>query len=169
VAIVGRFRDLPGAEVASATLDAAGIENELADVCTIGLVWTYSTALGWIRLNVRDVDLVAAREALDTPESIEWPVEGEIDDAPDRCLLCHSLDLEVVRGARKTLALMLLVPIPLWVWRSRVRCRTCGTSQRVPFCIRSELIGVWLITAVGTYVLTAVIFLTLGFIIRGRR
>lgn len=56
MAVVATFRDLSGAEVASATLDAAGIVNSLDDDFTIGVLWTYSTALGGIRLNVADRD-----------------------------------------------------------------------------------------------------------------
>ena len=166
---MARFRDLPDAEVASATLEAAGIENSLADVCTIGVAWTYSTALGWIRLSVGDSDGDAAREVLKSAESVEWPVEFARCDAADLCPVCDSADLEIVSGSRKTLALMLLTMfIPLWFWRSKLLCRACGSSRIVPLHIRPDLVGVWLIAAVGAYVLMALVFLIVGYTIHGR-
>src|SRR5262249_17046089 len=130
---VARFRDLAGAEMASTTLGAAGLESDVADADTIGLLWTYSTALGWIRVMVADSDIQAAREALEPADAIEWPPEFESDDTVDRCPICNSPDLEIVSGARKTLALMLItMAIPLWFWRSRLRCRACGWSQVMP-------------------------------------
>jgi hypothetical protein len=72
--VAGRFRDLPGAELASASLSAAGIANSLADAYTIGLLWTYSTALGWICVSVAGRDLEEARELLESVTAVEWPV-----------------------------------------------------------------------------------------------
>lgn len=167
MAIVGHFRDLPGAEVASATLEAAGIENSLSDTFMVGVAWTYSTALGWIRLSVGDSDVEAARGVLEETGSIEWP-ELELDEAPQRCPVCESEELEIVSGARKTLALMLVTSgIPLWFWRSRLRCRACGSSQAVPLRFRPDLVAAWLIAAVGTYLLSALVFMIAGFMIRG--
>jgi len=169
VATLRRFRDLPGAEIAAATLNAAGLECEVADECTIGLVWTYSTALGWMRLAVADSDSEAAREILEPAEAVEWPAEFEDDGTTDRCPRCNSTDLEVESGARKTLALMLItMGMPLWFWRSRLYCRACGWSRVLPLRIRPELVGVWLIAAVGSLLLTTVVFMAVGYIIHGR-
>lgn len=167
--IGGRFRDLPGAEMASTTLDAAALDYELADTYTIGLVWTYSTALGWIRLSVADSDSEVAREVLEPAEEVDWPAEFESDEEIDHCPICNSADLEVVSGARKTLALMLItMGLPLWFWRSRLRCRACGWSRVIPIRIRPEIVGAWLIAAAGACVLTAVVFIAAGYVIRSR-
>lgn len=161
-----RYRDLPGAEVASASLWAAGIENSLADAYTIGLMWTYSTALGWIRLTVADRRLGEADELLDPGGVVDWPVELGTDPA-EQCSVCGSEDLAIESGARKTLALALLTAVPIWFWRSRLRCRSCGASWVVPFTFRPELLIVWLISALAT-VLTVVVVLLAGSVIAGR-
>jgi hypothetical protein len=167
--VVQRFRDLPGAEVASATLDAAAVPHFLADTATIGLVWTYSTALGWIRLFVGENDRETAQLLLTPDEAIEWP-EMDPDAAPDeRCPACDSMDLAVESGARKTIALaLLLLSVPIWFWRSRLVCRTCGYSRKIPLRFRPELVLVWLISAVVAIVLTAAITFSAMYIARGR-
>jgi hypothetical protein len=158
---------LSGAEVASATLDAAGIVNSLDDDFTIGVLWTYSTALGGIRLNVADRDAAAAREALATPDLIEWPDEIEVGQE-ERCPVCGSNDFAVDSGARKTLALMLLTYVPLWFWRSRLRCRVCGDATFLPVRFRPELVLVWFAAAVSGYLITAAVGGMFGFFLLGR-
>jgi hypothetical protein len=155
--------------VASATLEAAGIQNSLVDTCTIGLVWTYSTALGWIRLSVVDQDLKAARDVLEPAESVEWPTKLEVDEGDERCRVCGSTDLEIVSGARKTLALMLITfCVPLWFWRSKLRCKACGSVRPVPIRIRPDLVIVWIIAALGATLFTCAVCLVAGLVIHGR-
>jgi hypothetical protein len=168
MAIVGRFRDLPGAEVASASLEASGIGNDLSDAFTIGLLWTYSIALGWIRLNVDDADLETAREVLESVGTIEWPADSDPAGADERCSVCESSELAVESGARKTLALWLLTMFPIWFWRSRLRCRACGSSWVVPLRFRPDLVAAWVAGAVGAILLTTGVFLLAGYVIRGR-
>jgi len=166
---VRRFRDLPGAEVASATLEAAGIQNSLADTCMIGLVWTYSTALGWIRLSVGEQDFEAARDVLEPVESVEWPTELELDEGHERCRACGSVDLEIMSGARKTLALMLITHgVPLWFWRSKLRCKACGSVRSVPVHFRPDLVMAWVIAAVGAILFTLAVCLVIGLFNHGR-
>ncbi len=164
--VLERYRDLPGAEIASATLDAAGIVNSLADTYTIGLVWTYSTALGWIRLCVADADLEMARLLIAPGGEIEWPAVALQEE--EHCPICSSADLAVDSGARKTLALALLIYIPLWFWRSRQRCETFGASQVVPLRFRPELVLAWLASALVALGATIAVYLAAGYIIKGR-
>ena len=168
MAVVARFRDLPGAEVASASLEAAGIGNELSDTYTIGLAWTYSTALRWIRLSVDDPEVETAREVLESAEMVEWPADLDAVGAEERCPVCDSSELAIESGARKTLALWLLTNIPIWFWRSRLRCRACGSSQVVPLRFRPDLVGAWLVAAIAVYLLSAGVFFLAGYIIYGR-
>jgi hypothetical protein len=168
VAVVARFRDLPGAEVASASLDAAGIGNDLSDAYTVGLLWTYSTALGWIRLSVDDPDVETARKVLEPAEIVEWPIELEPGGTEERCPACDSSDLAIEKGARKTLALWLLTNIPIWFWRSKLRCRACGVFQVVPLRFRPDLAGAWLIAAIAIYLLSVGVFFLAGYMIYGR-
>jgi len=96
--VVARFRDLPGAEVASATLDAAGISNSLRDTFTIGVLWSYSTALGWIRLSVSDSDRDEALRVLTPDEVVEWPVIESGEDTER--VIDKALSLTKENGAR---------------------------------------------------------------------
>jgi hypothetical protein len=169
MAVVARFRDLPGAEVASATLDAAGISNSLRDTFTIGVLWSYSIALGWIRLSVSDSDLDEALRVLTPDEVAEWPAFESGEGDAERCPACDSDELAVESGARKTLALMLLFPVPIWFWRSRLVCRRCGASWRIPLKLRPEIVLVWLISALVAVVATAAVTFTAMTIIRGGR
>ena len=167
MAVAARFRDLPGAEVASATLDAAGIAHSLRDTFTIGVLWSYSTALGWIRLSVSDADLDEALRVLTPDEVVEWSVIESGEGDAERCPACDSDELAVESGARKTLALMLIFPVPIWFWRSQLVCRRCGMSWRIPVELRPELLLVWLISALAAAVATAAVTFTAMTIIRG--
>ena len=169
MAVVARFRDLPGAEVASATLDAAGISNSLRDTFTIGVLWSYSTALGWIHLSVSDSDRDEALRVLTPDEVVEWPVIESGEDTEELCPACNSDELAVESGARKTLALMLIFHVPIWFWRSRLVCRKCGASWTIPLELRPELFLVWLISALVAVVATAAVTFTAMTIIRGGR
>jgi hypothetical protein len=168
LAVVARFRDLAGAEVASATLEAAGILNSLADTSYVGLVWTNSTAVKWIRLSVRDADLPEALELLAATADADWPADLEEAEA-EACPACGSADLVLESGPRKTIALMLFTYVPLWFWRSRVTCRGCGTSRLVPLRFRPDLVMAWLVVALGVGIASAITSLVLGFVAYGRR
>jgi putative signal transducing protein len=75
MAVVAHFRDLAGAEVASTSLEAAGIVNVLADTQTIGVAWYYWTVLGGIRLHVDDADVAEARAVLEVARHAASPAE----------------------------------------------------------------------------------------------
>jgi predicted RNA-binding Zn-ribbon protein involved in translation (DUF1610 family) len=126
VVVVERFRDVADAELANSALEAAGIQSFLADANVVGVVWTYSNAVGGIRLMVADEDLEAARSILQTDQSGELELSEAERAVSDRCPTCGSLDIVVEKGSRKTAALMLWTILPLWIWRTRARCRNCG-------------------------------------------
>jgi hypothetical protein len=150
MAVIAQFRDLADAEVASASLDAAGIPNEISDSQTIGVAWYYSNALGGIRLHVAEPVADEARAVLGEATEVEWP---ELPDgaADERCPACGRYALELDSGPRKTLALMttLGLPIPVWFWRSKLRCYACGFRSTVPLRMRPELLIAWALTAVA--------------------
>ena len=122
---------------------AAGIPAFLLDAWTVGVAWTYSQAIGWIRLSVAEKDREAATELLESDFSGQIG-ETSVDAPVETCPSCGSEELAVERGSRKTVALMTLLGaltfyFPLWFWRSRLSCRTCGWSNRVPLRFRPEL------------------------------
>lgn len=161
--VIAHFRDLADAEVASASLDAAGIPNDLSDSQTIGVDWGYSNALGGIRLHVAESAVEEARALLEEPTDIEWP---DLPDggADERCPECGRSALELDSGPRKTLALMTTVslPFPIWFWRSKLRCRACGFRETVPLKMRPELVLVWILTGVAVAVLIAALITSIG-------
>jgi hypothetical protein len=163
VAVVSRFRDLPEAETASATLRAAGIQNAVTDAHTIGLLWTYSVALGWIRLRVRGQDLEAARELLESAVVIEPPEIGPEAEPDEICPKCGSTDLALVKGSRKTVALLLLTQIaPVWFWRPRLICRGCWCSRVVPTRFRPELFFAMLAAALLAIAALVIVYFVVG-------
>ena len=168
MAIVAHFRDLAGAEVASASLEAAGIMNVLSDTQTIGVAWYYSNALGGVRLHVSDSDAAQAREVLKSPTEVEWP-DLPASTSDEQCWACGQYSLELESGPRKTLAVMTAIGFPLWLWRSRLRCRSCGASRRVPLQVRPELLLAWLLIGMGVTIVCLALLLVSGYAIYGRR
>jgi hypothetical protein len=158
---------LPEANVASSVLSAAGMTNSLSDTAVIGLFWQYSNALGGIRLRVRDSDLEEADDLLRNglPE-----VPEKAEPAPDLCPSCREDELFLDYGSRKTLSLMFLFsvislfPVPLWVWRTRERCRSCGFSRPVPLTFRPEIAIAILLAAVVPVGALTVFVLAFGFL-----
>jgi hypothetical protein len=166
MAVIAQFRDLADAEVASASLDAAGIPNEISDSQTIGVAWNYSNALGGIRLHVAEPVADEARAVLAEATEVEWP---ELPDgaADERCPACGRYALELDSGPRKTLALMttLSLPVPIWFWRSKLRCRVCGFRSVVPLEMRPELVLVWILTGVAVIAVIAGLLLAVGTVV----
>jgi hypothetical protein len=169
VPVVARFRDLADAEVASASLEAAEITNWLADTWTIGVSWSYSTALGGIRLHVREADVAEASDVLQTTAVTEWPSDLPSGSEDERCPDCAAFALELDSGPRKTLAVMTGLGVPVWFWRSRLRCRGCGWSRKVPLRFRPELVIAWCLIGIGVGVVIVVIDTVLAFAVYGRR
>jgi hypothetical protein len=168
VAVIARFRDLADAEPASASLEAAGIPHVLADAYTIGVAWYYSNALGGVRLHVADADAAEARALIETPAEVEWP-EFPKPVPDERCEACGRLTLQTDSGPRKTLAVMTAFGFPFWFWRSKVRCQSCGATERVPFRFRPELVIAWALMASAVLIAIAVLVFLLGSIVYGRR
>ena len=168
MAVVARFRDLAEAEVASANLEAAGIPNVLADTQTVGLAWYYSNALGGIRLYVGESDAAEAKALLETPAEIEWPAFPN-PSRDERCPACGQFSLEVRSGPRKTLAVMTTFGVPLWFWRSKLRCEGCDAAERVPLRVRPELAMAWALLGLGLVVTFSVLLLLVGSVVYGRR
>lgn len=56
--VIRSFSSIAEARVAEATLDSFGIEAQLSDESTIGLDWSYSAALGGVKLMVPGSDVL---------------------------------------------------------------------------------------------------------------
>jgi hypothetical protein len=133
VPTVWTFRDILDAQAAASLLEAEGIECVLANEHLIGMAWTYSTAVGGVQLQVAPD---RAEEALALLGADESGTLAEVEAAlparegDDACPRCGSDDVTIVRWSRYAVAAMLVVPLPLFIWRTRVKCRRCGNEWK---------------------------------------
>jgi hypothetical protein len=129
LATVSSFRDLLDAQAAFSKLEDEGFECSLANEYVVGVAWTYSVAVGGVQLQVAADQAALAVAALATDESTglaemesEWPPL----QPGDFCSVCGSESLAIYRLSRYAAAAMLLVPLPLFLWGTRIKCRNCG-------------------------------------------
>ena len=96
-AVVATFSMPYEAQIARASLQAAGIDALIADEHTINMDWFYSNALGGVRLLVHKSQLAEARELVAADFSAELPEA----DTPVRCPACGS---EIFRAEGEAVA-----------------------------------------------------------------
>jgi len=119
--------------VALGKLGSEDIECSLANENIIGVAWTYSTAVGGVEVQVAPEQAEAAVAALSADQSaLLSELDAEIPQgAPEEiCPNCGSEDLVTVRRQRYAAAAMLFVPLPLFIFGTRVKCRTCGSHWK---------------------------------------
>ncbi len=128
-------RDVLDAQVALGKLESEGIECSLANENLVGVAWTYSNAVGGVEVQVPVEQAAAALAALSRDESgLTAEIGEEMDppQLPELCPNCGSEDLAVVRRQRYAAAAMLLVPLPLFFFGTRIKCRACGSEWKPP-------------------------------------
>ena len=128
---VATFQNPIHAQLAKVHLDLADIECFLVDEEVISMNWFYSTALGGVKVQVRESDYEEAVEALRSSETPEPPTEeaAESDDTvPDvACPKCSSSSVSRERFSRKAAFIsMLIARFPLPWPRRRLVCLDCG-------------------------------------------
>ncbi len=126
-------RDVLDAQVALGKLESEGIECSLANENLVGVAWTYSNAVGGIEVQVAADQAPAALASLSRDESdLMAEIRDEMDppQVPELCPNCGSEDLIVVRRQRYAAAAMLLVPLPLFIFGTRVQCKACGRDWK---------------------------------------
>ncbi len=124
IVVLARYREPAEANLVSNFLERHGIVTFLRDEHTVGLVWTYSDALGGVKVMVLHQDAEEARNLL---RILEQPAEIESTPDPEteRCPTCGSSDLGRERVERKWGAVALLSGLVVPVFGPRLRCRTC--------------------------------------------
>ena len=163
------FRDLPEAELTSAALASAGIPSFLANVHLVGVAWTYSQAVGGVRLEVFDVDAQDADALLRL--SGRWrpagapELRGRRSDRALPCAACPPDEVMLEYGSRKTLALLQVIHVPLFFWRTKACCRVCGACRRLPVRLRPEVALAWGTAAVAFWVLSFCAIFAVGWIL----
>lgn len=122
---VARYTYPYEAQIARALLESEGVSAFIADEQTINMQWLYSDALGGVRLQVAEEDLLRARSILqDDRETVLLEQEGE--DRP-ACPVCGSQNTEYHQIGRRWAFLMFLaIDFPLFRVRDGIRCHACG-------------------------------------------
>jgi hypothetical protein len=130
---VRTFRDPVDAHLQRVALEAADIPAFVADEHVVGVQWLYSTAIGGVKLLVDSEHVEAARRVLAVDSSFELAQVPESEIAPtggDTCPSCGSTVVRTSPVFRRSLAVSLLAGLPLFFWRKRWLCPSCGHSWR---------------------------------------
>ena len=124
--MVGRYRDLPDAQVAKSLLNSAGIDSFLADENLVRIDWLWSNMIGGVKLFVRDRDAEAAKKLLEQapPEAFDVPGVGEYRQP--RCPQCQSLDVALDPLDKGIAYAGLLVSLPIPIGMRGYKCNSCG-------------------------------------------
>jgi hypothetical protein len=126
--VVGRYRDLPQAQLAKCALDSAGIPCFLRDENTIRLEWVWSNLMGGIRLQVAAADLEAAEAILAQP--IPGTIATDTEDVFEQpcCPRCGSLDIVYETKNQKVGMASMYIGIPLLLNKDAWKCQTCDAE-----------------------------------------
>lgn len=127
---LAQFRDLHEALLAQGKLQSAGIDCILADDNMVRMDWLYANAIGGVKLRVRQEDVDAARELLDSPVPalLMDESDGEIYQQP-QCPQCQSFDISYGPRQRARILSWLVLGFPLPIpSRKRWKCDSCGAE-----------------------------------------
>jgi len=120
---IDRFLFIADAEIARATLEAAGIEAVLADENIVRMSWGDAQAHGGVRLQVRAEDVEEAESVLGAAIEIERQSSGPILDADEVCSRCGSDEIFPVESLARTFARILLLT---WTAFMLINLASCG-------------------------------------------
>jgi DNA-directed RNA polymerase subunit M/transcription elongation factor TFIIS len=124
------FSTLWEAEIARSKLDSDGISAYLKDGHTVNMNWLFSNAIGGVKVQVVEGDLMKAREILSAPLTVDAPEETDPEDVVI-CPRCRNENIGYeIRGRRWSYLTWLLFTVPL-VWPGRkLSCNRCGYKWR---------------------------------------
>lgn len=118
------------ANIAKASLEAAGIPVVIGDEYTINMDWLYSNALGGVRIKVPGPYADMAREILSQDYS-HLLVEQFGEDIEARCSRCGSKNVtQQTKGKKPAFMVFLLLGFPIFFYQHGMRCRDCGNFDR---------------------------------------
>jgi len=127
--IAGTFSFPHEAQIAKASLEAAGIPAILADEHTINMSWLWSNALGGVKILVPEEFEGEARKILanDFSKAVEEAVEDAVGSTNLVCSACGSSNLEpFTKGKRPAFVVFLLLGFPLGFYKHGYKCVECG-------------------------------------------
>ena len=123
--IAARFSFPHEAQIARASLEAAGIPAVVADEHTINMQWLYSDALGGVKVLVPKEFEEAAKQILASDFSLA--VEEAVGSPDLACSKCGSTNLEpFTKGKRSAFVVFLLLGFPLFFYKHGYKCIQCG-------------------------------------------
>lgn len=117
------------AHLAKTRLESEGIQCFIEDENTVSVNWLYSTAVGGVKLKVRESDALRGREILQQEPIAAAPIENGIDEADEKrcCPHCDSTDVYCERFSRRLVfASWVLLGIPLPFLNRKWKCMSCG-------------------------------------------
>ena len=128
---VASFSEPIKAHLASAKLEAEGIEYFIIDENIVGMYWLYSQAVGGVKLQVREKDAEKATQLLQTGSQKQDAVvekKEPVKQGSDICCSkCGSVDIEYEKYSKKTFFLTILfLGFPVSYFKNEYRCNSCG-------------------------------------------
>lgn len=124
--VVTTFENALEAEIARGRLESEGISAFIIDGHIVGANWGLSNAVGGVKLQVREVDLLKAKEILGVIQEM-----GE-DSGWGQCPKCQSKKLEVKVDRRFPFLTWLFLGIPLLFPQKSFLCHSCGKVIKKP-------------------------------------
>jgi hypothetical protein len=125
--VLRKYRDMPEAFAARASLEAAGFECCLFDEVVIRLDWLWSNAMSNLKLVVRSREAGEAKKILDEETPEKFDVEGVGEYEQPRCPLCHSLDVSWKELRRKiAFTCLLFLGLPVTMNEKAWHCHACN-------------------------------------------
>lgn len=122
------------AHLARAKLESEGIYSLVLDDQTASINWIYSSALGAVRLQVREEDSKRAIHLLERTSEDEPAIQQEcpaLDTTAPICPACGSTNISRAGFSRPAAVLScLLFGLPFLFNRKRVVCMNCGRKWR---------------------------------------
>jgi hypothetical protein len=133
---IDRFLFIADAEIARATLEAAGIDAVLVDENIVRMSWGDAQAHGGVRLQVRAEDVEEAESVIQwktgaspvndwtsTSPDNDWTGEAPVLHADEVCSRCGSDEIFPVESRVKTFARTLLLT---WIAFMLINLANCG-------------------------------------------
>jgi hypothetical protein len=125
--VAAAFTSVHEAHLARSVLEAAGIDATIADEHLVSMTWTYSNAVGGVKVMVPEYRLEEARSVLASGAIVDLPPPIAGDDGSDSCARCGSREFESrLPGKRLAILSWLLFGFPLASPVRRRYCRKCG-------------------------------------------
>lgn len=125
--IIARFENALDAEILRGRLVSEGIEAHLKDETTVNMNWTWSNAIGGVKVLVRESDAEQALQLI-APSA----QEEKDDEGWGSCPQCSSRKLRLQLNRRWTNLSWLLLGLPLFFPKREYYCQSCAAVFEKP-------------------------------------